>query len=107
MSLIVDTSYQSLLDLGDIIPNLSKLYLDNSKLLSVRDLGTSIRSLQILSLNNCGLTELDGIAVLSNLKCLYARDNLISDINALAMHEFIEVYANYILSYSVGARPSR
>lgn len=91
MSLVVDTTFQSLLDLGDIAPNLSKLYLDNSKLLSVRDLGTSLRGLQVLSLNNCGLTELDGIAVLFNLRCLYARDNLISDINALAMHEYIEV----------------
>jgi Leucine-rich repeat (LRR) protein len=91
VTLLIDTSYQSLLDLGDLVPNLSKLFIDNSKLLTVRDLGTGLRSLQVLSVNNCGLSELDGIAMLANLKYLFARDNLISDINALAMHETLEV----------------
>jgi Leucine-rich repeat (LRR) protein len=91
VSLVIDTSYQSVLDLGDLLPKMTKLYLDNSKLLTVRDLGTGLRHLQVLSLNNCGLNELDGIAMLSNLKCLIVRDNFISDINALAMHESLEV----------------
>jgi Leucine-rich repeat (LRR) protein len=93
VSLVIDTSYQSVLDLGDLLPKMTKLYLDNSKLLTVRDLGTGLRHLQVLSLNNCGLNELDGIAMLSSLKCLFARDNFISDINALAMHESLEVFS--------------
>jgi Leucine-rich repeat (LRR) protein len=90
------------------VPNLSKLFLDNSKLMTVRDLGTGLRSLQVLSLNNCSLSDLDGIAMLSNLKSLFARDNLISDINALAMHEAIEVISDSLSSHSLqGTRPSR
>lgn len=91
VKLTVDTSYQSLLDLGDIVKSLESLTLDGSYISSVRDLGTGLRGLRHLSLDNCGLNELDGIGMLSNLIELSVRDNQINDITALAMHETLEV----------------
>jgi Leucine-rich repeat (LRR) protein len=107
ISLIIDTSYQSLLDLGDLLPNLTKLILDHSKLSSVRDLGTGLRSLTSVSLNNCGLSEIDGIGMLSHLQSLQVRDNQITDINPMAMHETIEVHIHCILPFTIitGTRP--
>jgi Leucine-rich repeat (LRR) protein len=91
ISLTVDTSYQSLLNLGDIMPNLRHLALDNSNLYTIRDLGTSVRNLLSISLNSCRLTDLDGIGMFAALKELSLQNNQISDITALAMHESIEV----------------
>lgn len=91
VELIVDTSYQSLLDLGDIVKGLVNLTLDTSRISSIRDLGTGLRGLQQLSLNSCGLTELDGVGMLSNLISLSVRDNQITDITGLAMHDTVQV----------------
>jgi Leucine-rich repeat (LRR) protein len=91
LTLRIDTSYQSLLDLGDLVRRLDRLVLDGSKVCSVRDLGVGLKFLSSLSLNDCGLSELDGIGMLTNLKELSARDNDIEDVTALALHETIEV----------------
>lgn len=96
VKLVIDTSYQSLLDLGDIVKSLETLTLDGSYISSVRDLGTGLRGLLRLSLDNCGLSELDGIGMLSNLIDLSVRDNQVSDITSLAMHETIQVGYMYI-----------
>jgi Leucine-rich repeat (LRR) protein len=97
VKLVVDTSYQSLLDLGDIVKNLENLTLDGSYISSVRDLGTGLRGLLRLSLDNCALSELDGIGMLSNLIELSVRDNQLSDITSLAMHESIQVRLHLLL----------
>jgi Leucine-rich repeat (LRR) protein len=57
----------------------------------MRDLGVGLKFLISLSVNDCGLNELDGIGMLTNLKILSARDNSIEDVTALALHENIEV----------------
>lgn len=100
VKLIVDTSYQSLLNLGDIVKSLENLTLDGSYISSVRDLGTGLRGLLRLSLDNCGLNELDGIGMLSNLIELSVRDNQVSDITALAMHESLQVSKPLESSYN-------
>eukprot|EP00602_Paraphysomonas_sp_CaronLab_P004364 CAMPEP_0185030398 /NCGR_PEP_ID=MMETSP1103-20130426/17327_1 /TAXON_ID=36769 /ORGANISM="Paraphysomonas bandaiensis, Strain Caron Lab Isolate" /LENGTH=953 /DNA_ID=CAMNT_0027565509 /DNA_START=149 /DNA_END=3013 /DNA_ORIENTATION=- len=105
ISLVVDTSYQSLLDLGDIVKNLTHLTLDHSQITCVRDLGTGLRGLTYLSLNSCCLNELDGIGMLVNLVQLSVRDNMISDITALAMHETLktlDLHGNRLSDISIG-----
>lgn len=91
IKLQIDTSYQSLLDIGDLLKRLDHLILDGSKISSVRDLGVGLKFLISLSINDCGLSELDGIGMLTSLKELSARDNDIEDVTALALHETIEV----------------
>jgi hypothetical protein len=86
----VNSSYQSLLDLNNFLPNLRELVLDSSTIVSIRDLGVGLRQLTTLSLNDCGLTDLDGIGVLTGLIQLSLMDNLIADVAPLAMHENIE-----------------
>jgi hypothetical protein len=86
----VNSSYQSLLDLNNFLPNLRELVLDSSTIVSIRDLGVGLRQLTTLSLNDCGLTDLDGVGVLTGLIKLSLMDNLITDVAPLAMHENIE-----------------
>lgn len=87
----VNSSYQSLLDLKTFLPNLSILILDSSTIVSIRDLGVGLRQLQTLSLNSCGLIDLDGMGVLTGLRKLSLCDNFINDVAPLAMHENIQV----------------
>lgn len=87
----VNSSYQSLLDLKTFLPNLSTLILDSSTIVSIRDLGVGLRQLQSLSLNSCGLIDLDGMGVLTGLRKLSLCDNFINDVAPLAMHENIQV----------------
>jgi hypothetical protein len=49
--------------------------LDNSRISSMRDLGTNLKTLQTLSLADVGLTELDGITARSCLRELRQADN--------------------------------
>lgn len=96
ITLKINTTLQSVLVLGDILKNLKRLNLDGSAFSSVRDLGTDLCSLESLSLNDCLLTDLDGIGILPNLKYLSVQNNRLNDISALAMHEDLEVYMYYI-----------
>lgn len=91
LSLVIDTSIQSIYDLHHFLPNLQHLVLDNSTISTVRDLGIGLRFLKSLSLASCGLYDLDGIGVLTGLQELCLRDNHISDVTPLAMHENLEV----------------
>jgi internalin A len=91
ITLTVDLSYQSIHNVAELLPNLKTLTLDNSIVPCVRDLGTGFRCLSSLSLNNCGIFDLDGISVLSALKSLSLKGNQISDVSPLATHENIEV----------------
>lgn len=92
LTLIIDTSHQSIYDLHHILPSLQHLVLDCSTISSIRDLGIGLRHLKSLSLASCGLYDLDGIGVLTDLQELCLRDNHISDVTPLAMHENLEVW---------------
>jgi Leucine-rich repeat (LRR) protein len=91
LELKVNTSYQSLVDLHNMLPSLKNLTLDRSTIISIRDLGVGLRHLSMLSLNDCSLSDIDGIGVLTGLQELRLRDNMITDVTPLAMHENIEV----------------
>ncbi|XP_053802380.1 leucine-rich repeat-containing protein 56 isoform X3 [Vidua chalybeata] len=64
----VDTREISLGNFGVHLPNLRELKLNNSSLVSVRDLGTSLSHLCVLWMARCGLSDLDGISSCSSLK---------------------------------------
>ena len=105
LQLQVNTSFQSLLDLNHLLPSLKHLILDTSIISSVRDLGVGLRHLTNLSLNDCGLNDIDGISVLANLVELSACDNSIADVSPLAMHDNIQILhlcGNKLFDISIG-----
>lgn len=82
----INTSEKSICNMGDMLPSLRELVMDGSYIASIRDLGTSLMNLRTLSMNDCGISELDGIGALVHLEMLLLRNNNISDICPLAMH---------------------
>ncbi|XP_077639900.1 leucine-rich repeat-containing protein 56 [Lonchura striata] len=87
----VDTREISLGNFGVHLPNLRELKLNNSLLVSVRDLGTSLSHLCVLWMARCGLSDLDGISSCSSLKELYIAYNNISDLSQLTWLDHLEV----------------
>nr|XP_041572498.1 leucine-rich repeat-containing protein 56 isoform X2 [Taeniopygia guttata] len=87
----VDTREISLGNFGVHLPNLRELKLNNSLLVSVRDLGTSLSHLCVLWMARCGLSDLDGISSCSSLKLTWLdhievldlEGNNIEDINQM------------------------
>ncbi|XP_077143897.1 leucine-rich repeat-containing protein 56 isoform X1 [Ranitomeya variabilis] len=77
--------------LGTHMPNLRELKLNNSVIVSIRDLGTSLSHLQVLWLARCNLTDLDGISSLSSLKELYLAYNALRDLSQVSMLENLEI----------------
>ena len=99
----LDLNLQSTMDISDHLPRLTHLTLDESVIDSVRDLGTGLSNLLSLSLNRCGLKDLDGIRVLTNLQELSVAENCIADVAGLAMHEHITILnlsANKLCSFT-------
>ena len=91
LQLKVDLNIQSVLDISDVLPNLTSLVLDDSIMSSIRDLGIGLRCLISLALNSCALNDLDGVGVLTGLQDLSVCDNFITEVSPLAMHEKIQV----------------
>ncbi|KAM6133306.1 leucine-rich repeat-containing protein 56 [Phoenicopterus ruber ruber] len=87
----VDTRENSLGNFGAYLPNLRELKLNNSLLVSVRDLGTTLSHLHVLWMACCGLSDLDGISSCSSLKELYIAYNNISDLSQLTWLDHLEV----------------
>lgn len=94
LSLRIDTSKQSVSNIGNLLPNLRELCLDSSSIASIRDLGIALKRLKVLSMNDCAISELDGISALSSLEILLLKSNSISDISPLAMHDNLKVKSN-------------
>nr|KAF6398491.1 leucine rich repeat containing 56 [Molossus molossus] len=95
LEMCVDTREHSLGSFGVHLPNLSQLKLNDSRLGSVRDLGTSLGRLQVLWLARCGLTDLDGIGSFLALKELYVSYNHIADLSPLCLLDQLEVPQGY------------
>lgn len=96
LTLVIDTTRQSFYDPQEYLPNLLYLVLDNSTIASIRDLGVGLRFLKSLSLACCGLSDIDGIGVLTGLQELCLSDNYIDDVTPLAMHEGLQVLCDWI-----------
>ncbi|KAM9372785.1 LOW QUALITY PROTEIN: leucine-rich repeat-containing protein 56 [Phaethornis superciliosus] len=87
----VDTRENTLGSFGAYLPNLRELKLNNSLIVSVRDLGTTLSHLSVLWMAHCGLSDLDGISSCSSLKELYIGHNNISDLSQLILLDYLEV----------------
>ncbi|XP_014361783.2 uncharacterized protein LOC106713486 [Papilio machaon] len=68
-----------------LVPRLRSLTLDGSAILSLRELGIGLDHLKILSVNRCGLTSLDGVWGVGQLRELHAAGNRIRDLHPLAV----------------------
>ncbi|XP_077315188.1 leucine-rich repeat-containing protein 56 isoform X3 [Lithobates pipiens] len=91
LQMCVDTRDHTLGNFGTYMPNLRQLKLNNSVILTIRDLGTSLSNLQVLWLARCCLTDLDGIASFFSLKELYLAYNDLRDLSQVSMLENLEV----------------
>ncbi|XP_063800871.1 leucine-rich repeat-containing protein 56 isoform X2 [Pseudophryne corroboree] len=91
LQMCVDTREHTLGNFGTYMPNLRQLKLNNSMILSIRDLGTSLSHLQVLWMARCGLTDLDGIASFFSLKELYLAYNDLRDLSQVSMLENLEI----------------
>mmetsp|Transcript_25243 Transcript_25243/g.76595 ORF Transcript_25243/g.76595 Transcript_25243/m.76595 type:complete len:531 (+) Transcript_25243:57-1649(+) len=91
LQMTVDAAQVPLGTLGERMPNLQQLKLSGSSLPSIRELGTSLRNLQILWLCRCGLSELDGLAALPVLQEIYLAFNNISQLSPLTTLEELQV----------------
>jgi hypothetical protein len=91
LTMRVDAASLPLELIGERLPNLRELKLSGSRIPCVRDLGTSLRHVQVLWLSRCGLRDLAGIAALVSLKELYAAFNDICDLGPLADLESLEL----------------
>ncbi|XP_053304690.1 leucine-rich repeat-containing protein 56 [Spea bombifrons] len=91
LQMCVDTRDHTLGNFGTYMPNLRELKLNNSLIVSIRDLGTSLSKLEVLWMARCGLTDLDGISSLCSLKELYLAYNDLSELSQLSMLENLEI----------------
>lgn len=77
--------------MGEVMPKLRSLKINNSLVSCLRDIGTSMRSLVILSGSFCEIKDLSGISAFPSLKELYLSYNSISDLSPIMYNESIEV----------------
>lgn len=91
LEISVNTREQSVARLGELLPALRELKLNESELSSIRDLGTNLWELEVLWVRTCGLKDIDGIGAMEGLKELYLSYNDVSDLTPLLMHEQLEV----------------
>lgn len=91
LQMTVDTSEQTLGDLGLRLPRLEQLRLSNSNVQTLRDLGTAMGSLRVLWLAQSCLQELEGVGAFGSLTELYVAFNSISDLSPLMNTERLQV----------------
>mmetsp|Transcript_84555 Transcript_84555/g.237739 ORF Transcript_84555/g.237739 Transcript_84555/m.237739 type:complete len:642 (-) Transcript_84555:43-1968(-) len=88
----VDSAKQSLEPLGEHLRNLRHLKLTESSVLCIRDLGTSLRNLEVLWISRCGLQDVGGCSsALPALRELYMPFNDVCDLGPLSGHDTLEV----------------
>ena len=93
LQIAVDSTLYSAAIIGDLLHNLKSLDVSGSQLPGgLRDLGTSLGRLVSLTVNNCGLTDLDAIvSYFGALEVLSAADNRLDDLSSLMYHEALRV----------------
>lgn len=77
--------------IGELLPNLSHLRLSQSRIGTVRDLGTSLLNLKVLWLSRSSLQDLGGITNVPLLEELYISFNDVKDLSPLWMLESLQV----------------
>ncbi|XP_051808590.1 leucine-rich repeat-containing protein 56 [Acanthochromis polyacanthus] len=91
LEVCVDTQEITLGNFGAYLPKLEKLKMNNSVIMSVRDLGTTLSHLQVLWMSRCCLQDLAGISTLCSLKELYLAYNNVSDVSQVGMLENLQL----------------
>lgn len=88
----VDTAVQNIEPIGELLTNLQQLKLASSSVLSIRDLGTELKHVEVLWLSRCGLQDLGGVtSCLPELREFYLPFNDVTDLSPLSGHETLEV----------------
>ncbi|XP_072241642.1 leucine-rich repeat-containing protein 56 [Leuresthes tenuis] len=90
LEVCVHTQENTLGNFGAYLPRLVQLRMNNSLITSVRDLGTTLSNLQVLSMSRCCLKDLDGISTFTFLKELYVAYNNVSDLSQVGMLENLQ-----------------
>ncbi|XP_041652545.1 leucine-rich repeat-containing protein 56 [Cheilinus undulatus] len=91
LEICIDTQEIILGNFGAYLPKLVQLKMNNSVIMSVRDLGTTLSHLQVLWMFRCSLQDFDGISTFSALKELYAAYNNVSDLSPVGMLENLQL----------------
>jgi hypothetical protein len=91
LAFTVDTSENSLGELGRQVPNLRELRLNGSNISTLRDLGTGLAKLRVLWLARSGLRLLEGIGAFSTLTELYLAFNEVQDLSPLMEADRLQV----------------
>lgn len=99
LKLKIDSKYQSVSEIGIHLTQLRILILDGSYLQSLRDFGNQFPYLQVLSVNECSLNDLDGIACFQSLIELHAANNRISELASIGFLDFLEVIIYYLNNF--------
>ena len=87
IEITVDTTNLTLQAFGDVLPQLIELKLSGSVIRSLRDIGTSFKSLKILWISRSGLRDLAGLLALQGLEELYASYNFVTDLSDIGYVE--------------------
>lgn len=82
---------QTVEGLGELVPNLKQLRLNQSAVCSIRDLGTTCANLRVLWLRRSALQDLGGITAMPVLEELYISFNDVRDLSPLLMHDSLQV----------------
>jgi len=77
--------------IGQFLPNLEQLRLNQSMICSIRDLGTSYGKLRVLSLRQSHLQDIGGIVAMHVLEELYISFNDVRDLSPLSTHDTLQV----------------
>uniref|UniRef100_A0A7S1WGN7 Uncharacterized protein n=1 Tax=Alexandrium catenella TaxID=2925 RepID=A0A7S1WGN7_ALECA len=77
--------------LGELLPNLQQLRLNQSSICTIRDLGTSLTRLRVLWLCRASVQDLGGVNALPVLEELYVSFNDIRELSPLCTHEALQV----------------
>jgi|TARA_B110000208_G_scaffold147480_2_gene177950 Leucine-rich repeat (LRR) protein len=87
----VDTLERSVSMLGELLPALREVRLSDSSVMTLRDLGTTLRNLRVLWLCRSSVRDLEGASALPQLEELYLSFNDVSDLTPLALHEHLRL----------------
>ncbi|KAM9376092.1 leucine-rich repeat-containing protein 56 [Pholidichthys leucotaenia] len=91
LEICVNTQENTLGNFAVYLPRLAQLKMNNSIILSTRDLGTTLSHLQVLWMSRCCLQDIDGISTFSCLKELYLGYNNVSELSQIGMLENLQL----------------
>jgi Leucine-rich repeat (LRR) protein len=95
----LNTEETSLHNLGKDVTKIQILTINDSYVPSLRALSSNLRSLQVLKIPNCGIADIDGLAICKQLKEVYLPFNEITSLASLMFLtnlEIIDLESNFI-----------